>query len=109
MVPPVSHVSKDSSLSNTYGVVMLINLVLLFDPAVYSSTLLIKVLLKGGRHAKKVFLIHTSNGYLNGKIMKYTFFNFFIPRFNHKTSGCRIMGHAAHAITPDVTSGTYKH
>ena len=41
--------------------------------------------------------------------MKYTFFKFFIPRFNHKTSGLkgfRLLVQAARAITPDVTSGT---
>ena len=35
-------------------------------------------ILKGGGHAKKVFLILVSNGQLNGEIMKYAFFNFFI-------------------------------
>ena len=36
------------------------------------------ITLKGGRHAKKVFLIHASNGLLNGKIMKYTFLKVFL-------------------------------
>ena len=35
-------------------------------------------ILKGGGHAKKVFLILVSNGQLNGEIMKYAFFKFFI-------------------------------
>ena len=35
--------------------------------------------LKGGGHAKKVFLILVLNGQLNGEIMKYAFFKFFIP------------------------------
>ena len=34
--------------------------------------------LKGGGHAKKVFLILVSNGQLNGEIMKYAFLKFFI-------------------------------
>ena len=32
--------------------------------------------LKGGGHAKKVFLILVSNGQLKGEIMKYAFFKF---------------------------------
>ena len=35
--------------------------------------------LKGGEHAKKVFLILVSNGQLKCKIMKYAFLKFFIP------------------------------
>ena len=35
--------------------------------------------LKGGGHAKKVFLILVSNGQLNGEVMKYAFLKFFIP------------------------------
>ena len=35
--------------------------------------------LKGGGHAKKVFLILVSNGQLNGEIMKYAFLKFLIP------------------------------
>ena len=34
--------------------------------------------LKVEGHAKKVFLILVSNGQLNGEIMKYEFFKFFI-------------------------------
>ena len=40
MTSPVSHVSKDSSLRNTY-VAMDTNSFLLFKPALYSTTLLI--------------------------------------------------------------------
>ena len=42
MTSPVSHVSRDSSLRNTY-VAMHVNLILLFKPALYSSTLVIKL------------------------------------------------------------------
>ena len=42
MMSSVSHVSRDSSLRNTY-VATHANLILLFKPALYSSTLVIKV------------------------------------------------------------------
>ena len=42
MTSPESHMSRDSSLRNTY-VAMHANLILLFKPALYSSTLVIKV------------------------------------------------------------------
>ena len=35
--------------------------------------------LKGELHVENVFLIHASNGELNGEVIKYTFLNFFIP------------------------------
>ena len=47
MVSRVNHMSKDSSLRNTQEhTATLINLVLLFNPAVYSYTLLIKTSIK---------------------------------------------------------------
>ena len=40
--------------------------------------------LKGGGHAKKVFLILVSNGQLNGEIMKYAFLNFLFFNYTIK-------------------------